>query len=87
MKNRSRTDLIASILEVTSKGEARKTKIMYEAFLSYMQLKEYLSILQEKELIQYQGSERTSFITTEKGRHFLNTYYKINEMIATIGKK
>lgn len=86
MKNRSRTDLIASILEVTSKGEARKTKIMYEAFLSYMQLKQYLSILQEKDLIKYQGSERTSFITTEKGKHFLNTYNKINEMIATIGK-
>jgi predicted transcriptional regulator len=52
-----------------------------------MQLKEYLSILQEKDLIKYQGSERTSFITTEKGKHFLNTYNKINKMIATIRRE
>ena len=43
MKYRSRTDIVALILEATKDGAA-KTKIMYKAFLSYSQLKDYLSI-------------------------------------------
>jgi predicted transcriptional regulator len=87
MKNRSRTDLIASILEITSSGGASKTKIMYGAFLSYMQLKGYLSLLLEKDLIEYQNREQpSSFRTTDKGMHFLQIYNQINELIATIKK-
>ena len=42
---RSRNDITASILEI-AKDSAIKTKIMYKAFLSYPQLKEYLALLQ-----------------------------------------
>ena len=42
MKNRGRTEMLAAMLEV-AKGKVTKTKIMYFAFLSYNQLKEYLS--------------------------------------------
>ena len=41
MKNRSRTEIAANILE-SANGGATKTKIMYKSFLSYSQLKEYL---------------------------------------------
>jgi predicted transcriptional regulator len=40
MRYRSRTELASNILEAAN-GGATKTKIMYKAFLSYAQLKEY----------------------------------------------
>ncbi len=43
MKNRSRTEMLATMLEA-AKGKATKTKIMYSAFLSYSQLNEYFSV-------------------------------------------
>ena len=48
MKYRSRTEIVAMILEAAN-GGATKTKIMYKAFLSYAQLKEYLSVLIEND--------------------------------------
>ncbi len=41
MKYRSRTEIVNSILNAAN-GGATKTKIMYNAFLSYNQLKDYL---------------------------------------------
>ena len=52
MKYRSRTEIVCNILDATN-GGATKTKIMYTAFLSYGQLKEYLSVLVENNLIEY----------------------------------
>jgi predicted transcriptional regulator len=53
MGNRSRTEIVAMILDAANKGGETKTKIMYFAFLSYNQLKEYLSILIENNIIEY----------------------------------
>ena len=58
MKNRGRTEMLAAMLEV-AKGKVTKTKIMYIAFLSYGQLKEYLSILIENNLIEYLDGTKT----------------------------
>ena len=58
MKNRGRTEMLAAMLEV-AKGKVTKTKIMYIAFLSYNQLKEYLSILIENNLIEYLDGTKT----------------------------
>ena len=44
MKYRSRTEIVGNILDAANRG-ATKTKIMYMAFLSYNQVKEYLSVL------------------------------------------
>ena len=52
MKYRSRTEIVGNLLDAAN-GEATKTKIMYKAFLSYEQLKEYLSVLIENNLIEY----------------------------------
>ncbi len=51
MKYRGRTEIVAMILDAAN-GRATKTKIMYSAFLSYNQLKDYLSILIENNLIE-----------------------------------
>jgi predicted transcriptional regulator len=44
---RSREDIVAAILDIAKHG-AIKTRIMYRAFLSYPQLKEYLGMLLKK---------------------------------------
>ena len=81
MKNRGRTEMLATMLEV-AKGKATKTKIMYSAFLSYNQLKEYLSLLIENNLIEYSGRTH-EFRTTEKGLKFLKTHNAIGELLHT----
>lgn len=58
MKHRSETETIALILEaIKSNSRATQTRIMFEAYLSYSQLKEYLSLLLEKGLIEYQKGD------------------------------
>lgn len=79
MKNRSRTEIITTMLEAAN-GRATKTKIMYSAFLSYNQLKGYLSILIENSLIEYIDGTKTYRIT-EKGINFLKMNNEIGELL------
>ena len=81
MKNRSRTEITGNILDAAN-GGATKTKIMYVAFLSYNQLKDYLSILIENNLLEYLEGTRT-FKTTEKGLNFLKMNNQIGELLQT----
>ena len=79
MKYRSRTEIVAMILE-TANGGATKIKIMYNAMLSYNQLKNYLSVLIHNNLIEYHNCIK-KFRTTEKGLHFLKMYNKIRKLL------
>jgi predicted transcriptional regulator len=79
MKYRSRSDIIELLLNAADGGGATKTKLMYSAFISFNQLKEYLSLLAENALIQHEVETHT-FRTTEKGRHFLKLQNKIGEV-------
>jgi predicted transcriptional regulator len=81
MKYRSRTEITAMILDTANK-ETTKIKIMYNAYLSYNQLKEYLSILIENNLLEYFEGART-FKTTEKGLNFLKMYKEMAELLQT----
>ena len=79
MGNRSRTEIVAMILNAANGGET-KTKIMYFAFLSYNQVKEYLTVLIENNLIEYlDGGNK--FKTTEKGLFFLKMYNEMGELL------
>ena len=80
MKYRSRTDIVGLILEAAN-GGATKTKIMYKAFLSYAQLKEYLTVLLEKDVLEYE-EETQLFRTTEKGLRLLQMYNQFDEMMS-----
>jgi len=85
MKYRSRTDIIAMILQAAS-GGATKTRIMYGAYLSYAQVKEYLSFLTERNLIWYeQGSGL--YKLSERGLQLLRAYEGISDMISLDGQK
>lgn len=85
MKYRSRTDIIAMILQAAT-GGATKTRIMYSAYLSYAQVKEYLSFLMERNLIWYeQGSGL--YKLSERGLQLLRAYEGISDMITLDGQK
>jgi predicted transcriptional regulator len=80
MKYRSRTEIVCNILDAANGGGANKTKIMYAAFLSYVQLKEYLSVLIDNNLIEYSNGTQT-FKTTEKGLNYLKMYRESGELL------
>jgi predicted transcriptional regulator len=81
MKYRSRTEIVGNILNAANGGTS-KTKIMYKAFLSYNQLKEYLTILIENNLIEHiDGTHK--FKTTEKGLNYLKMHNEIGELLLT----
>ena len=78
MKYRSRTEIVGNILDAAN-GGATKTKIMYKAFLSYAQLREYLSVLIENNLLYLDGTQ--TYKTTEKGLNFLKMHNAIGELL------
>ncbi|HEX2406586.1 MAG TPA: winged helix-turn-helix domain-containing protein [Nitrososphaeraceae archaeon] len=79
MRYRSRTEIVGNILDAAN-GGTTKTKLMYKAFISYGQLKEYLTILVENNLIEYLDGTQT-FKTTEKGLMYLKMHNAIGELL------
>jgi predicted transcriptional regulator len=86
MKYRSNIEILGQILQVANGRNATKTKIMYQAFLTYNQLEEHLLLLTEKDLLRYDENTRT-FRTTEKGIQSLQIYNHIQDMIKYEHKK
>lgn len=82
MKYRSRTEIASRILESATDGTT-KTKIMYRAFLSYAQLKEYLTVLEESGLLAHDKGEQT-YKTTQKGLRFLGITNSLQGMMEGI---
>jgi predicted transcriptional regulator len=82
-RGRNRLEIICQILEVANGGVTKKIKMMYGANLCSAQLKEYLMVLNETDLVRYDIGTQT-FKTTEKGVRFLHTY---NQMIAVMHVK
>jgi predicted transcriptional regulator len=56
-----------------------KTKIMYEAFLSFSQLEEYIGLLLRNGLLEHDGLKKT-YKTTEKGLRLLEIYNRLHEI-------
>ena len=81
IKYRSRDEILRSILEYAAKTEEiSKTRIMYNSFLSYLQLNQYLNYLLKNELLHHNiGSNR--YKITEKGLKLLSLYAKMEEMV------
>ena len=82
MKYRSRTDIVSQILEAAN-GGTTKTKIMYSAYLSYAQLRDYLSVMIENGLLEYEpGASR--YKTTSKGLQFLKMYNEMGQLTSVV---
>lgn len=77
MKYRSSSDIIALILEAAN-GGATKTKIMYKSYISFAQLRDYLGMLTEQGLVEYDEIGHI-FKTTSKGLQVLQLQNQINE--------
>jgi predicted transcriptional regulator len=82
MKYRSRTEIICDILQAANSdgNGVVKTKITYNAFLSYHQVKEYLTILIDNDLLQYDLDTRR-FRITEKGLGFLQLCEQMADLV------
>src|SRR5262252_10339056 len=79
-KYRSRSDIVGLLLDAANGGGATKTKLMYKAYLSFNQLREYLTLLVENGLIEYELGQ--TYRTTEKGMRLLHLQNKIDEVAA-----
>lgn len=73
------------ILESVRDG-ATKTKIMYKAYLSYTLVKQYITFLQENELLRYEKLTK-QYRITEKGIKFLHSYDQILELLSSKNKE
>jgi predicted transcriptional regulator len=85
MKYRSRTELASNVLEAAN-GGATKTKIMYKAFLSYAQLKEYLAMLTQNGLILH-DVEGEVYRTTNNGIKFIETSRELGGLFTPVASE
>ena len=85
MKYRDRTEIITLILASASRmNGVLKTRIMYEAFLSFSQVEEYIALLLRNSLLEHDNLKKT-YKTTEKGLRLLELYNSLHEIVD--GKK
>jgi predicted transcriptional regulator len=92
---RGRHEIFTQILQTVSDSGSKgipQTLIMYRSFLSYFQLKEYLSALVENRLVEKfphktngsndgNGNEKFLYRTTEKGLRFLHISQEIESLM------
>jgi predicted transcriptional regulator len=69
---RDRFDIIADILTVASQ-EAKKTRIMYQANLSYKVLQRYLTEIVDASLVTFEDHDQ-QYKLTIKGLEYLDAY-------------
>jgi predicted transcriptional regulator len=86
-KYRTKIEIMAQILHAANGHSTHKTRLMFSVYLSYEQLKEYLSVLVQSGLIE--RIENThKYKTTEKGLKFLKLleYIEGELMVSTAAK-
>ena len=79
MVSRSKTQIISDILQAADIGTG-KTKIMYNAFLSYSLVTKYVDFLTDNGMLLYDEKTRLYRIL-EKGRRFLIIYDEVNKLL------
>jgi predicted transcriptional regulator len=81
MTNRSRHEIYASILQSASQDRDGMilTKLMYNTFLSYTQIRECLGELMRFGLIENQ-TDTSKYRVTEKGYRFLHLFEEIEQI-------
>ena len=75
-KNRSSLDIVREILSIAL-ANVCKTRIMYGANLSFLQLEKYLSALLGNSLLSFDGD--SGYFTTKSGKEFLQLYEDYRE--------
>jgi predicted transcriptional regulator len=80
-KHRRTIDMMAAILKVVIRGEGTKRGIENGANLSFLQVKQYLLLLLNTDLLTKDQKKESSYKITQKAIHFLHLYDQLNEMI------
>jgi predicted transcriptional regulator len=81
LKYRSRSEIVGEILTSARDLEGvTKTRIMFNAYLSFAQLKDYLAILMENGLLEHMP-ENNRYRTTAKGVRMLDAWKKVNDLL------
>lgn len=70
-RNRDRLDIVRDMLAIAS-SKVRKTRIMYQANMNYVQVEKYLKTLLEEGLLERDGG--SCYLITRKGKEFLRVY-------------
>ena len=85
-KHRSRLKILAKILSVVSENTGvKKTQIMYQAYLSYKLLVQYLNDMIEAELLQCVNEN--CYVLTQKGKKFLAKFFEYDHSCKTIERE
>lgn len=84
-KYRKRLEIVADILSVVSNNDAKKTRIMYMANLSWDLLTRYLNDLMEAGLVRFGSSDR--YVLTSKGKRFLDRFSEYCKRRKTVEKQ
>ena len=85
-KHRTRLKILANILSVVSANNcAKKTRIMYQAYLSYKLLVQYLKDATEAGLVKC-GNEK-HYVLTPKGEKFLAKFGEYDKSRENINEK
>jgi predicted transcriptional regulator len=92
MTVRSPTEIVFDILQMADKGSFEghyddnhtdgviQTEIMYKGLLGNKQLKEYLKVLTENDLLSFDSATH-KFKITQKGRRFVQIYNKMSDLL------
>lgn len=92
MTVRSTTEIIFDILEIADRGSfggrydddhtdgVMQTEIINKALVGYNQLKEYLKVLTESDLLSFDSATR-KFKITQKGRRFVQIYNNMSDLV------
>jgi predicted transcriptional regulator len=72
-RNRNKLDIVRDMLAIAS-TKVKKTRIMYQANLNYVQMEKYLKVLLDEGLLARDGDDGSLYLITKKGREFLRVY-------------
>jgi predicted transcriptional regulator len=85
---RDKTELIESILKAVNGRSLSASQIMHKSFLSYAQMKQYVSLLIDAGLIKYeQGNRRRAYKITDTGLRFLHLHSQLGELLTNLSSK
>ena len=80
--NRSRLGIIYQILRICNEDQVSQTKLMYNANLSYFQLKKYVNTLLVKGLLQETTHNgKKSYRCTPRGRQFIEAFRDLSILL------
>jgi predicted transcriptional regulator len=82
MKYRSRTDIVAIILESASIRPISKTRLMYMSYIPYDQMKSLVPVLIKNDLLIF-DKQTHRFHTTPKGLRYLKLYDSMKQCTTT----